>query len=164
MTRVRTVVVGVVAALAVLVLVLTVLIVTLWSRWADGARARLVAALSEQFDAEVTLDDLRVQVFPGLRAEGRGLTVRHRGRQDVPPLLSIAHFSAEGSIAQLLRKHVSRLDLDGLDIEIPPDHDIQIPPDHDTKAPADSTHARKARKVPQGLVIDQVFSNSARLA
>ena len=114
------------AALAVLLLVLTVLIVTLWSRWADGARARLVAALSEQFDAEVTLDDLRVQVFPGLRAEGRGLTVRHHGRQDVPPLLSIAHFSAEGSIAQLLRKHVSRLDLDGLDIEIPPDHDIKI--------------------------------------
>src|SRR5580765_3001994 len=118
MTRARTVVVGVVAALAVLVLVLTVLVVALWSRWADdGARARLVAALSEQFDAEVTLDDLRVQVFPGLRAEGRGLTVRHHGRQDVPPLLSIAHFSAEGSIAQLLRKHVSRLDLDGLDIE-----------------------------------------------
>ena len=164
MTRVRTVVVGVAASLALLVLVVAVVTVMLWSRWSDGARARLVATLAEQFDAEVTLDDLRVQVFPGLRAEGRGLTVRHHGRQDVPPLLSIAHFSAEGSIAQLLHKHVSRLDLDGLDIEIPPDHDVQIPPDRDTETPADRTPAPTARQVPQGLVVDQLFSNSARLA
>jgi hypothetical protein len=155
MTTPRTIVVGATVSLAALVLVV-VLIVTLGLRWSNGARARLVAGLAEKLDAEVTLDDLRVHVFPGLRAEGRGLTVRHRGRRDVPPLVSIARFSAEGSVARLLRKHVSRLDLDGLDIEIPPDRDIEMAPDRARSA--------EARKVPQGLVIDQLFSNSARLA
>jgi hypothetical protein len=156
MNRVRTVAVGATVSFAILVLVAVTLIFTLGSRWSGGARARLVAGLSEQLDAEVTLDDLRVQVFPGLRAEGRGLTIRHRGRRDVPPLLSISHFSAESSIAQLLRGHVSRLDLDGLDIE--------IPPNDDAAEPAGRAHAITARTVPHGLVIDQLLTNSARLA
>ena len=161
MARATTIVRGGTVILAVLVLAVVALALTLGLRWSDVARAHLVAGLSERLDAEVTLDDLRVQVFPRLRAEGRGLTVRHHGRRDVPPLLSIARFSAEGTLAQLLRKHVSRLDLDGLDIEIPPDHEIEM---SGNTGKSDAAHAAEAHEVPHGLVIDQLFTNSARLA
>jgi len=38
---------------------------------------------------------------------GNGLSVRHKSRRDMPPLISIKRFSAEGSVLTLLRKHIS---------------------------------------------------------
>ena len=87
----------------------------------EVARARIVAVLAERLDSDVELQDLKLRLFPQLRVEGVGLTIRHKGRRDVPPLISIARFTAEGTLSSLLRKHVSRLTVDGLDIEIPPD-------------------------------------------
>ena len=87
----------------------------------EAARRQVVRVLAERLDSEVELQSFRLQVFPTFRAEGDGLTIRHRGRRDVPPLISIAHFAAEGDLATLLRKHVSLLTVQGLDIEIPPD-------------------------------------------
>ena len=84
----------------------------------DGA-SRVIAALASELDGEVELDELQLRVLPRLRAEGRGLRIRHKGRRDVPPLISIAHFSAEGSFLGFFRRHVSLLTVDGLDIEIP---------------------------------------------
>src|SRR5437763_17196417 len=81
-----------------------------------------MAALSERLDAKVELKELRFKMWPTIRAEGRGLTIRHRGRTDVPPLITIPHFSAEGSLTSFLHRHISRVDIEGLDIEIPPDH------------------------------------------
>ena len=46
---------------------------------------------------DVRLQDLNIRVLPVLKAEGHGLTIRHHGSTDVPPLISIARFSAEGS-------------------------------------------------------------------
>src|SRR5215468_6006635 len=96
----------------------------------ENARERFVAALADRLDAEVELQELRVHILPSLRAEGRGLTIRHKGRRDVPPLISIAHFSAESGLVNLLHRHISRVDIDGLDIEIPPDRNHS-----DTDAP-----------------------------
>jgi hypothetical protein len=87
----------------------------------DAARRKLVAVLAERLDSEVELQALRVRLFPRLRAEGDGLVIRHRGRRDVPPLISIAHFAAEGGLTSLLRKHISLVTVRGLDIQIPPD-------------------------------------------
>ena len=86
------------------------------------ARERLIAALEERFEAKVELQELRLQMLPTIRAEGRGLTIRHRGRTDVPPLITIPHFSAESGLTSFLHRHISRVDVEGLDIEIPPDH------------------------------------------
>jgi len=107
--------------LVVLAVAVVVTLVVLPPLSQEKARERLVAALSERFDAKVELKELRLQVLPTIRAEGRGLTIRHRGRTDVPPLITVAHFSAEGSVASFVHRHVSRVDIEGLDIEIPPD-------------------------------------------
>src|SRR5205814_689033 len=91
----------------------------------DAARDRLVAALAERFDAKVDLQGLQLRVWSTLRADGYGLTIRHHGRTDVPPLISIAHFSAESGPLTFLRRHISRVQIEGLDIQIPPDHGDQ---------------------------------------
>jgi hypothetical protein len=125
----------------------------------EKARERFAAALADRLDAEVELEELRVHMFPSLRAEGRGLTIRHRGRRDVPPLISIARFSAESGVVSLLHHHIARVDIDGLDIEIPPDRNRD-----DAGAAQAHAHPRGgAADAARRMVVDQLFSTAARL-
>jgi len=121
----------------------------------EAARRKLVAALSARLDSDVELQELTVKVLPLLRAEGRGLTIRQRGRRDLPPLISIARFSAEGSALGLVRKHVARVTVEGLDIEIPPDRDR----DDDDAPGHDDSSASSMRQ----FVVDELMSTDARL-
>jgi hypothetical protein len=131
----------------------------------DAARSRLLALLANHFDSEVDLQEFRLTVFPRLRAEGRGLTIRHRGRRDVPPLISVQHFSAEGSIPALLRRHITQVQITGLDIEIPPDRS-----ENSANAPgASHPDGRFTSGDPKGdavktFVIDDLRATEARLA
>src|SRR5216683_6935506 len=85
-------------------------------------RKKVVEMLGEKFHAEVELKDFHVYLFPGARIEGSGLALRHEGRTDVPPLISIAEFSAEAGIMGLLWKpwKIQQVKLKGLVIQIPP--------------------------------------------
>ena len=67
-------------------------------------RKKAVEMLGEKFHAEVELKDFHVYLFPGVRIEGSGLVLRHEGRTDVPPLISIGEFSAQAGIMDLLWK------------------------------------------------------------
>src|SRR5205814_4869005 len=69
----------------------------------EAGRRKLVEGLAVRLDAEVELADLRLRILPKFRAEGVGLTIRHKGRRDVPPLIAIKRFSAEGNVKGLLR-------------------------------------------------------------
>jgi hypothetical protein len=126
----------------------------------EKARERFVTVLADRLDAEVELQEMRVHMLPSLRAEGRGLTIRHRGRRDVPPLISIAHFSAESGVMSLLRRHISRVDIDGLDIQIPPDRNrddsgaVTATGRKEPGAPAD---------VARTFVVERLFSTAGRL-
>src|SRR5262249_44591205 len=137
----------------------------------------LTQALSKRLDGEVELQELRLQAFPRLKAEGSGLTIRHHGRRDVPPLISIAHFSAEGTTLALARGHVARVTLPGLDIEIPPDRNRES----GVAGHAGGQHAREGeaeadetkdgdgegpgwqRDFMRSVVIDDLSSTGARL-
>jgi hypothetical protein len=125
-------------------------------------RDRFVSALADRLDAEVELQELRVHILPSLRAEGRGLTIRHKGRRDVPPLISVAHFSAESGVVDLLHRHISRVDIEGLDVEIPPDRNRV-----ETDAPAAAPDNRAERPASRGdagtFVVDRLLSTGARL-
>jgi AsmA-like C-terminal region len=152
--------IGIVLVVFTVAVFLTVLMLPPLSQ--DKARERLVATLSERFDAEVELKELRLQVLPTIRAEGRGLTIRHRGRTDVPPLITIPHFSAEASLASFLHRHVSRVDIEGLDIQIPPDHN------QDARESNDNTQTREDEEPVQSdlahsVVVDDLYSMGARL-
>jgi hypothetical protein len=127
----------------------------------ETARKQFVAALADRLDAEVELQELRVHIFPSLRAEGRGLIIRHRDRRDVPPLISIAHFSAESGVVSLFHRHIARVDIAGLDIEIPPDRNRD---DSDAAQAARADQAAATADAARTLVVDTLFSTDARLA
>src|SRR5579862_7864348 len=85
-------------------------------------RKKAIEMLGEKFHASVELKDFHVTLFPGARIEGSGLVLRHQGRTDVPPLISIGEFSAEAGLLGLIGKpwKVEQVKLKGLVIQIPP--------------------------------------------
>jgi hypothetical protein len=121
-------------------------------------RNRVVDALNERFASEVGLESLDVSVMPRPGLGGTGLTLRHNGRTDVPPLITVDRFEATAGVMGLLRKplHLGTIRLEGLDIQIPPgglnpggkrDDDAHVP------------HADR----PSPILIDRIESRSARL-
>ena len=127
----------------------------------ETARRKVIETLSARLDADVELAELRFRVLPQFHAEGVGLTIRHRGRRDVPPLVSIKRFAAEGSALRLLQRHVTRVTVDELDIEIPPDRNR----DHASgeEPPASSTFEGESRGVGRVFVVDELIAHDARL-
>jgi hypothetical protein len=96
-----------------------------------------------------------------MHANGAGLVVRHKGRRDVPPIISVKTFSVHGSLLGLWRKHVANVELNGLDIEIPPDHDNPTRPSESAaKGKSEGESKRGGRR---DIVIDNLVSNDARL-
>lgn len=87
------------------------------------ARRKLVAALSEHFDARTRLDTFSIRLLPRVHVSGTGLELRHHGRTDVPPLIVIKRFEASAGLFELLRQHISTVHLEGLAITLPPGRD-----------------------------------------
>lgn len=112
---------------------------------------KVVEMLGEKFHADVELKDFHVYLFPGVRIEGSGLALRHEGRTDVPPLISIGEFSAEARILGLLGKpwRIRQVKLKGLAIQIPP------------KGQRGKQDWSKARSVP--VLIAEIVSDDAEL-
>ena len=127
----------------------------------ETARRKVIEVLSTRLDAEVELTELRFRVLPQFHAEGVGLTIRHRGRRDVPPLISIKRFTAEGSALRLLQRHVTQVTVDELDIEIPPDRNRDSTPG--AEPPASPTSGSDSRDVGRTFVVDEMIAHDARL-
>lgn len=85
-------------------------------------KQRVIAALSDRFDADVTLDSLHVSVFPEPNAVGEGLSIRHRQWPDREPLIYIKRFYARTDFSTLIDRsnRVSLLRLEDLAIHVPP--------------------------------------------
>src|SRR5690242_877701 len=90
------------AVISLLVVVAVALIVAGIHLSNPYLRQKAVEMLGEKFHASVELKDFHVALFPGARIEGSGLVLRHQGRTDVPPLISIGEFSAQAGITGLL--------------------------------------------------------------
>ena len=88
----------------------------------DTLRRLVTETLAERLDSDIELSAFRVDTFPTVRVRGEGLVVRHRGRRDVPPLVSIESFSVDGGVLGLLSRprRFRNVTLTGLQINIPP--------------------------------------------
>ena len=86
------------------------------------AKARVVSALEDRFDADVDLKSLDISLFPRPSVTGEELSIRHRKWTDPRPLIYIAKFHAATDFWTLLdrRNHVDIIRLEGLAIRIPP--------------------------------------------
>jgi uncharacterized protein involved in outer membrane biogenesis len=121
-------------------------------------RERVVAALNERFDSKVELQTLEVAVVPKPRVAGTGLTLRHEGRTDVPPLISIASFEASARALGLLRTPLHLRNVTLQDLE------IQMPVGGLTMGDSNEDEAHQPHDVrPSPLLIDEIVSRSARL-
>ena len=91
----------------------------------DTLKARVIALLTEELESEVTIETLEGRVFPRVSVSGRGVVIRHKGRTDVPPLLTIDEFEIRGSLRDLMQHplRVAEVRLRGLRVMIPPGDD-----------------------------------------
>jgi hypothetical protein len=106
-----------------LLLVGAALLVSIGTRQTSHVRDLVVGALNERFRSQVELDTLAVDAFPMPAITGGGLRLRHNGRTDVEPLIAVDSFSASAgfwALAARSRLHLQTVELDGLDIRIPP--------------------------------------------
>jgi hypothetical protein len=141
------------------VVILAALFVAAVPFTASTLRHRMISTLSERLDGDVTLGDLQLHAFPRMHAVGTDLVIRQRGRAGVPPLITIKRFEVNADVAGLMRNHVAHVQIEGLDIEIPPggvDKDV----DNDKAKPSkESEHYRE-----EGVVVDALDTTDARLA
>jgi hypothetical protein len=146
--------------LAAAVLAISLAALTVWvASSAPRLRDRVVDAINARFESQVSIDSLDPSIFPKPRAAGRTLTLRHNGRTDVPPLITIDSFETAASIAGLVRTPV-RLDvvkIGGLTVRMPPGG---LNPDK--SGDADEPHRAHAER-PSPLLIDRIESRSARV-
>jgi len=104
----------------------------------ENLRARVVATLADRLDSEVELGELTLRVFPRLHAVGTGLAIHHKGRRDVPPLISADKFTVDADLLGLWRRHVAYVRLDGLKIQVPPGQHHEDDPEKEAAKDAKS--------------------------
>jgi hypothetical protein len=103
-------------------------------------RSSVVSTLSDRFHSPVELDSLDVSVAQGLKVEGHGLRIfylagpsqpdlQQKMGQAAPPMLSVNNFSFRTSIRSLLhlQANIARVDIDGMDLHIPPHSGAHMP-------------------------------------
>jgi len=142
---------------ASLAVILTVL--TAWAiRSAPRLRDRVVEAINARFESQVSLGSLDADMFPKPRAAGRTLTLRHNGRTDVPPLITIDSFETTAPIVGLMRTpvHLETVKIGGLSVRMPPGGLRSGDPS------TDEPHVPHAER-PSPLLIDRIESRTARL-
>ena len=103
-------------------------------------RSSVVDTLSQRFHSPVELDSLDVSVAKGLKVEGRGLRIfylagptqpdlQQKMGKAAPPMLSVNHFGFRTSLHALLhlQANIARVDIDGMDLHIPPHSGAHTP-------------------------------------
>lgn len=143
----------------------------------QALKAQIIQTLGDRLNSEVSLDDLSVRLYPRLHAEGKGLLIRHHRRPDLAPLISVKRFTVDADLLGVLRKRVSHVELEGLDISIPPkDDDGKNRQDdrrdhrlHDSTGAVATLGTRAGRTrishsvFQQSVVIERLDSTNARL-
>src|ERR1700722_11855397 len=91
-------------------------------------REWILRSLSERFDAEVELADLHVTPFPEMSVKGRGLTIYHRERRDMP-FIHIDAFTFHLGVLGIFRvpHQIRGIGVQNMTITIPPRDKSQPP-------------------------------------
>jgi hypothetical protein len=108
-------------ALTILLVAAAIVVVGLAHRAKQILRQRAIDMLEDRFDSKVEISDFRVSAFPQISVTGKCVTLRHLGRTDVPPLISIQEFTAEMGILGALGNpwHIRRVQIHGLSLHLP---------------------------------------------
>jgi hypothetical protein len=142
-------------AVAVIAAVLLATLASLFTRLTPHVRDLAVKALNERFDSETEIATLQVSIFPQPTVSGTGLVVRYKGRRDVEPLIKVKTFAASASIPGLIFKqlHLKTIDLEGLEIRVPPGGlrgaGLSLPKDGDARPKDGETKPKEGEATPK---------------
>ncbi len=112
----------------------------------------IISTLREKFNSDVQIGDLQIVVFPRIFAKAHGIVMRKIQSHDLPPLITIQDLTLSASLLNLLRRHVSLISINGLQIHIPP-----------RKHGPQSEPKKPKKKIRFPLVIDRIDSENALL-
>src|SRR5262245_50103055 len=151
-------------------------------RFEPYIREQAILYLTRRFDSQVELAALRVRLPRSsplhllwtrgrggiARVEGAGLSLRHKGRRDLPPMLVMNKFSFDVELGSLFspRKIVPVVKLDGMEINVPPAGDRPNLTNGNTskKVGASPDDAAQEQSGSQGtVVIQEVLVSNATL-
>ncbi len=124
----------------------------------------VIDTLAARLDSEVELESFSVDTFPTVHVTGSQLIIRHKGRRDVPPLISVREFYLDGGLIGLFSrpKRFRTLSLVGLQINIPPEFKEGDRPDHSPAASA-APVAQTSDEGPAAIVVDTLTAADAAL-
>ncbi len=93
-------------------------------RW---LQARMLLALHEHYQADVQLQNLHVTLIPEFNATADNFVLPNRRGGDVPPLITVKHFTVRANFIELLRKPIrlSQVNLEGMEIKVAPKQPAQ---------------------------------------
>ena len=132
-------------------------------------RALVMRTLAERLDSEVEIADFSVDTFPTVHITGSGLTIRHKGRRDVPPLVSIRSFTMDGGLLGLLDRprRFRTVTLTGLQVSIPPGGFKRGAADDSSAAPGAAWRKRDQTPDdadgPAAIIVDKLIADDAAL-
>jgi hypothetical protein len=108
--------------LAGIALVVGATAVILALRFQSIAREYVMAALRERYHSDVQLGDLKISLFPSVRATGENLELRFAGKPGLPPMIRVRQFILDANFVSFFRnpKRIALIRLDGLEIQTPP--------------------------------------------
>ena len=118
-------------------------------------RQLVIETLAERLDSDVQLESFSVDTFPTVHVTGTNLIIRHKGRKDVPPLVSVTAFELDGGLFGLFSRprRFRTVSLTGLQINIPPGF----------KKDGDSEAAPPLTEGTAAIVVDRLEARDAAL-
>ncbi len=122
-------------------------------------RPATIRLLSARFGSEVDIREMKVRVLPKLAVHVAGVSLRHQGRTDIPPLITIQAMTMETSVWRLRRSHIDRIHIDGLEIVIPPQRGAAIPSLNGSKG---EDRTGSGNDMPDAF-IEEILSENAKL-
>ncbi len=90
-------------------------------------RPATIELLEERLNSRVELAAMKVTFSPTLSVRGEGLVIRHQGRTDIPPLITMRSFTIGGGLRPLWERRIHRVHVDGLELVIPPGRRADMP-------------------------------------
>ena len=119
----------------------------------EKVRQKVIETLSAELDAEVELGEVTIRLLPLVHMRGKGLAIYHQGRRDVPPLIAVEAFTVEAGPLDLWRRHINRVKVEGLSIQVPPEQEQEQP-----KRPSRGASAAK------DFVVDNLIADNSTLS
>ena len=123
-------------------------------------RTSVIATLEKRLNSHVELHQISIEIGPVTRISGGPLTIRHRSRPDVAPLVRLERFETTMTWRELLRRprRVDTIVLRGLAIAIPPSPGEGLP-----RFPKSDQTSSESSPAPAGDIAAQDVATEPRV-